>query len=305
MPNIAYPYDYARIMATIAAHVPQWRHAGFDAVVAIARGGLPAGAQIACELSLPLFAVGYDRASRQAGWFTRQQPAPGMRVLLVEDIAGRGHTLADCLAFVQAEGCQPHTFALAYDAASRIVPDDGLRIPDGHRAWFPWERESITPAFDATANLPDAPLHAYAAWAIDLDGILVDDIPAEDYARDLDDTLARRDRLPLAGSLPPLPNLPGLTIITGRPEQDRARTLVWLREQGFSGNVIMRDAQQHTAAQTAVHKAQALLAGRFTHFLESEAAQAVEIARLAPVAQVYWWRDGQAVQVHACQTVLA
>src|SRR3546814_12412414 len=36
----AFPYDYSRIESLVSSYVPQWRAMGFDAVVAIARGGL-------------------------------------------------------------------------------------------------------------------------------------------------------------------------------------------------------------------------------------------------------------------------
>src|SRR5690606_3956700 len=140
-------------------------------------------------------------------------------------------------------------FTLAYDEQSRIRPDFGMLVPKGYRVWFPWERTSVTPQFDATDNQPDRADFEYASWAIDLDGVLLMDLPEERYALALQDTLAQRDRLV------PNPLLPGLdlseiSIITGRPEQDRARTTAWLHRHGFHGPLIMRDESCHSALET-------------------------------------------------------
>src|SRR3546814_18454435 len=75
-----------------------------------------------------------------------------------------------------------YVFTLAHDADSRIKPDFGLEIPAGFRAWFPWERSSITPAFDQTLNCPERPEYDYTSWAIDLDGVLLMDLPEHQYA---------------------------------------------------------------------------------------------------------------------------
>jgi len=297
-PSIAFPYDYQRVEATVMEYVPQWLARGFDGVVAIARGGLAPAVMAATALDLPLFAVSYVRARREASWFTAGRPAPGARLLLVEDIAGRGTTLVDCAAFLRELGYDIAIFTLAHDAQSRIVPEYGREIPAGYRAWFPWERESITPAFAATGNLPGRPLHTYASWAIDLDGVLLPDLPLEGYQQDLDATLARRDRLPPCAALPGL-DLTTITIITGRPEPDRERTQAWLNRHGFHGPLVMRDPARHAAQETSRHKADAIAARRHTHFVESDAAQAIDIARRVKVARIFWWNGAAAVPIVA------
>lgn len=293
-------YDYARVEAIVLAFVPAWRQAGFDAVVAIARGGLVPGVMAATELDLPLHALTYDRRARRPMWYSASLPATRSRLLLVEDIAGRGTTLSDCAAFLRGQGHEVHIFTLAHDAQSRIRPDYGAPVPDGCRAWFPWERTSISPGFDATDNQPNRPEYDYAYWAIDLDGILLMDLPEADYAQALNETLARRDALLPSNTLPGI-DLENVTIITGRPEQDRERTKSWLDRHGFHGSLVMRDARRHGPADTPMHKAQALLARCHTHFLESDPVQALQIARIAPVARVIWWNGGEALAVHASE----
>lgn len=297
-PLAAFSYDYSRIETVIAGFIPVWRLTKFDAVVAIARGGLVPGTMISTALSIPLHALAYSRPDRAVSWHTVNVPSGASHILLVEDIAGRGNTLSDCMSYLQDQGHQLSVFTLAYDAQSRIKPDYGLEIPKGYRAWFPWERESITPAFDATFNHPDRPEHEYASWAIDLDGILLIDLPEEHYAQALEATLARRDQLPPNEVLPQL-DLAKVTIITGRPEQDRLRTQAWLNQHGFFGPLVMRNEARHTATQTAEHKAQALLARCHTHFIESDPAQALNIAYRAQVARVFWWDGHKALMVFA------
>jgi hypoxanthine phosphoribosyltransferase len=291
-------YDYGRIEALVSSFIGQWRSDGFQAVVAIARGGLAPALMASTELGLPLYGLAYARRSREVSWYTAQQPPAGSRVLLVEDVAGRGTTLADCRAFLQDLGYAVSVFTLAHDSQSRIVPDYGVAVPAGFKAWFPWERHSITPAFAATGNLPDRPEHEYISWAIDLDGVLLADLPEDQYAAALHDTLAQRDVLPLNETLPAL-DLSAVTIITGRPEQDRTRTTAWLERHGFHGPLVMRDEQRHTAAQTARHKADAILSRCHTHFIESDPIQSLEIARQVKVARIVWWNGGQALLVHA------
>src|SRR5690606_14290090 len=116
-------------------------------------------------------------------------PQPNSRLLLIEDVAGRGTTLSDSVDYLRTQGHDVTVFTLAYDSESRIKPDYGIEIPAGFRAWFPWERESITPSFDATRNCPDRLAYDYASWAIDLDGVLLMDLPEHDYALALHETL--------------------------------------------------------------------------------------------------------------------
>jgi hypoxanthine phosphoribosyltransferase len=298
--RIAFSYDYQRVEAVVAEFIPQWRLMGFDAVVAIARGGLAPAVMAATALGISLFAVAYDRTQRTSSWFTAEKPRPGSRLLLVEDIAGRGTTLSDSIDFLRSQGYGLTTFTLAYDSESRVKPDYGREIPQGYGAWFPWERESITAAFDATLNLPDRPPHAYASWAIDLDGVLLPDLPEHHYLQALEQTLLRRDELPPTEVLPEL-DLPTMTIITGRPEQDRERTQAWLTRHGFHGPLVMRDASRYTPEQTALHKADAIVARCHTHFLESDAAQALLIANQVKVARILWWNGRETLAVTASQ----
>lgn len=289
----SFPCDYAHTEGIVATFIEQWRQKDFDAVIAIARGGLVAGVMAATALDLPLYALAYRRQQREVRWYSADQPRPGSRVLVVEDVAGRGTTLVDCLKFLQQHTISTQVFTLAHDRDSRLTPDYGVRIPDGYRVWFPWERESIT----ATAG-KCTPDYLNASWAIDLDGVLLPDIPEAHYQQDLDQTLLQRDQLAPSTTLPGL-DLANVPIITGRPEQDRERTQHWLSLHGFHGPLVMRDPARHATEHTAAHKAQAILSRGHTHFLESDAQQALTIASITRVASVFWWNGRQATRVHA------
>lgn len=302
-PAAALPFDYSRVEQIVASYTTAWRQAGFDAVVAITRGGLVPGVMVSTALDIPLHVLAYDRPHRHVSWFSVSRPETGARVLLVEDIAGRGTTLSDCVDFLNAHTIDSRIFTLAYDAQSRIVPDFGIKVNTGYRAWFPWERESITDAFDATANTPERREYTYASWAIDLDGVLLADLPEHLYHKALDDTLTLRDTLHPSDPLPGL-ELDGITIITGRPEQDRARTQNWLTLHGFHGPLIMRNPHVHDVSDTARHKAEAILTRRHTHFLESDVGQALEIAQHTQIARVFWWNGQEALLVHASKADL-
>ncbi len=296
----AFCCDYAWVESVVNDYVPLWRQTGFDAVVAIARGGVVPGVMASCALSVPMHALAYDRKQRMVSWFSASKPVQGSRILLVEDIAGRGTTLVDCVAFLRQAGFEPVIFTLAYDAQSRITPDFGVKMPPRARAWFPWEREAITAEFGETGNQPARPEYDYASWAIDLDGILCPDIPKAHYQQDLEDALVRRDGLAPSQVLPGR-DLRQLPIITGRPEQDRARTQQWLMRHGFHGSLTMRDAGRYTVEETALYKAHAILAGCYTHFLESDPVQALEIASHATVAKVLWWDGKRTLAVRATE----
>src|SRR3546814_17634371 len=86
---------------------------GFDAVVAIARGGLVPALMASTELSVPLHALSYSRTDRCVSWFTTSKPPARATILLVEDIAGRGRTFSDCVEFMRHLDYELYVFTMA------------------------------------------------------------------------------------------------------------------------------------------------------------------------------------------------
>ncbi len=147
--------------------------------------------------------------------------------------------------------------------------------------------------------------HDYETYGIDLDGILLPDIARQRYAADLHQALRERDRLEPFDPPAWLALSRVRAIITGRPEMDRARTQHWLDLHGYSGiSLLMRDVSTHddSLEQVSAHKATAALQLGCTHFVESDARQAILISTRLPLLRVIWWeaqvRRGRVIGAH-------
>lgn len=296
-PVLALTYD--QIDHWIASLQPDLAGEGFACAVGILRGGGPLALMASHAIGAPAAFLRYERASRTVTWDSSIPiPPEGSKVLICEDIAGAGNTLDDCIAFLRGRGLVVKTLVAAFDDLSRIRPDYGVDAR-GYFVLFPWERHAYTDAYREAWRTTRAGTrgaigedHEFAVYAIDLDGILLPDVPPARYEADLAAALAERD------ALIPFERLPGIdlarakAIVTGRPEMDRARTAAWLVRHGFdSPRLVMRDPTRHGDAphEVAAHKAQAALALACTHFVESDPVQALHIARFAPLLRVVWW----------------
>ncbi len=293
------PFTYDEIDRWIASLQPTLAREAFTCAIGILRGGAPLALMVSHATGVPYAFLRYERATRRVAWDSSILiPPPGSKVLICEDIAGVGHTLADCVDYLVAHGLVVKTMTVAYDDLSRVHPDYGI---DG-RGYFPlmpWERHAYTDAYRESWRLtkagtagPIADDHEFAVYAIDLDGVLLPDVPTHRYEADLAAALSERDELA------PYPHLPDLdfertkAIVTGRPEMDRARTARWLARHGYDGpHLVMRDPSTHddSPEQVAAHKAQAAVRLACTHFVESDPVQAIFIAQSAPLLRVIWW----------------
>jgi hypoxanthine phosphoribosyltransferase len=293
------PLTYEQLDQWIESLQPALLAERFTMAVGILRGGAPLALMVSHAAGAPVAFLRYDRQTRRAAWdSTLPMPAAGAKVLLCEDIAGRGYTLLDCIAFLQQHGIVVKTLTGAVDEMSRVQPDYAIDAR-GYFALFPWERQAYTERYradwlrvQAGDNPAMADDHEYATYAIDLDGILLPDVPLARYDEDLAAALEERD------ALLPFDVLPGIDlknvrmIITGRPETDRARTEAWLARHGFGHmQLMMRTPGTHdeSPAGAAAHKAGAALQGGVTHFVESDPVQALLIAQQAPLLRVIWW----------------
>jgi hypoxanthine phosphoribosyltransferase len=306
---------YEQLDQWIASLQPELMRECFTCTVGILRGGAALALMVSHATGVACAFVRYDRATRAVTWDSSIPiPPAGSKILICEDIAGHGHTLADVIAFLKSYGLIVKTMTAGFDDSSRIRPDytiDGR----GYFLLFPWERHSYTDDYRAAWQRTDAGRHGrladdheFTAYAIDLDGILAPDIPRERYEADLHATLRERDNLAPHRDLPPLDVRAAKAIITGRPEIDRARTSAWLRKYAFDKPLLlMRDPATHddTAEQVAVYKAQAAVQLACTHFIESDQRQAILIARHAPLLRVVWWdaltKEGKLISANPWQ----
>lgn len=272
----------------------------FDSVIGILRGGAPLALMVSHATGVKIAFLRYCRAGRAVTWDSSiALPPSGSKVLLCEDIAGAGHTLKDCLAFLQDRGLRVKIFTAGFDDLSRIRPDYGMD-GRGYVLQFPWERQALTAAYRKHWNETEGGRngsmgddHEYDTYAIDLDGILLPDVPLSRYVENLEAALSERDLLEPFALLPPMNQVK--VIVTGRPEVDRARTQAWLCRHGHGDTpLIMRDTRRYddTPEQVATHKALASLQSRCTHFIESDPTQAILIAQQMPLLQVIWWHAG-------------
>ncbi|MBW4090875.1 MAG: phosphoribosyltransferase [Proteobacteria bacterium] len=279
-------YDQAeRMLNALLDRASAW---GPEAVAGIARGGLVPASMVASLLALPLAMLSVARGGA-VSWLG---PAPaGRRLLLIDDACSTGETMLTARAALAAEGRACLTVTIAYDPErSAYVPD--LSHPMTELFRFPWERGEATPtsrAARAAGAPPDRGVEA-PFFGLDLDGVFLPDLPAAAYAAGLEAALAAR------GALDPLPHLPGFdptraVVITGRPESDRAMTAAWLARCGHGGLPLeCRPADlAHDPATVAEYKARAATRWGCTHFVESDAEQAVRIAAAAPHLVVLWW----------------
>ena len=281
--------DYGQIDRMVQALLPAAEDWQADAVVGIARGGVVPATMVAAGLCLPLVFLSFDRASQAIQWMSTPPAAP--RVLLVDDCASTGATLGTVRACLLAAQHQVLTLAVVHDPeVSAYSPD--LSHPLTQLWRFPWERGEATPRarqrrqVGAPRQLDDEQSY----FGIDLDGIFLADMPSADYAADLQATLAARDQLQRFAVLPKFA-LERATIITGRPESDRARTQAWLNRHGF-GHIPLEmrpaDCPDQNDAVTRYKAAVATQLG-CTHYVESDAQQAIGIAAAAAQLTVIWW----------------
>jgi hypoxanthine phosphoribosyltransferase len=286
-------YDQTeRMIAALLDRAAQWRP---DAVVGIARGGLVPATMAAGILALPVGMISFERASGRATWIGTP-PAGGGRVLLVDDGCSSGRTMQAVRATLLNEGRECLTLAVVHDPeVTAYVPD--LSHPMRTLWRFPWERGEVTPAgraLRATGAGPDRATEL-PFYGLDLDGVFLPDVPDAVYRQDMAEALLQR----LA--LEPFPGLPFFApertvVITGRGGDDRERTLTWLARWGHGALPLeCRPADvPYTSDAVARYKAEVATRWGCTHFVESDAEQALRIAAHAPHLVVSWWSAADA-----------
>jgi len=285
-------YDQTeRMIAALLDRAARWQP---DAVVGIARGGLVPASMAAGILALPLSMIGFERVSGTTQWFGT--PPGDRRILLIDDGCSTGRTMQAVRSVLLQEGHECLTLAVVHDPeGTSYVPDLSHAMRELWR--FPWERGETTPAgraLRATGAGPDRATEL-PFYGLDLDGVFLPDVPDEFYRADIADAVSRRH------GLEPFPTLPFFApdravVITGRPESDRERTLVWLARWGHG--VLPLECRPpdlpHNPDAVARYKAEAATRWGCTHFIESDAEQALRIAAHAPHLVVSWWSASDA-----------
>ena len=285
-------YDQTeRLIAALLDRAAQWRP---DVVVGIARGGVVPATMAAGMMALPLAMVGFERSAATTQWIGA--PPEGGRILLVDDGCSTGHTMAAVREALLVERRECLTLAVVHDPeVTSYVPDLSHAMRSLWR--FPWERGEATPAgraLRATGAGPDRATEL-PFYGLDLDGVFLPDVPDEVYLASIADAVERRHALEPFASLPFFAPERAV-VITGRHEMDRERTLSWLARWGHGAlPLVCRPADvEHTPDLVARYKAATATRWGCTHFVESDAEQALRIAAHAPHLVVSWWSAADA-----------
>ena len=280
-------YDQTeRLIAALLDRVVQWHP---DAVAGIARGGLVPATMAAGILALPLSMVGFDRATGLTQWIGA--PPEGRRMLLVDDGCSSGRTMWAVRRALIQEGRECLTLAVVHDPeVTSYVPDLSHAMRSLWR--FPWERGEATPAGRAHRASGAGPDRATELpfYGLDLDGVFLPDVPDAAYEASIAEAIAQRH------ALEPFAQLPFFApdravVITGRPDSDRKHTQAWLARWGH-GTLPLECRPldvAHTPELVARFKADTATRWGCTHFVESDAEQALRIAAHAPHLVVSWW----------------
>jgi hypoxanthine phosphoribosyltransferase len=285
-------YDQTeRMIAALLDQATRWQP---DIVVGIARGGLVPATMAASILALPLAMIACARSAGTTQWIGA--PPEARRILLVDDGCSTGRTMAATRQALLREGRICLTLAVVHDPdVTAYVPD--LSHPMRALWRFPWERGEATPAgraLRATGAGPDRSTER-PFYGLDLDGVFLPDVPDPVYQADLAEALARRHALEPFAALPYFAPERAV-VITGRPDTDRERTLAWLARWGHAALPLeCRPADMpHNPDTIARYKAEAATRWGCTHFVESDAEQALRIAAHAPHLVVSWWSAADA-----------
>ena len=287
--------DYNRSEAWLLSKAEQIQRLNFDLIVGILRGGAFPAVVLSHATHVPVAFMRFDREQGVPSWDSAGYEAtPGKKILLCDDFAGSGVTLLRCLAWLEANRCEVQLLTLAYDSLSRLEPEFAMDLR-GHKVVFPHERYSVSEKNDVMhANLDCNGLGAMPSdltleqWAYDLDGVFLPDVPEAAYEQDLQHAIRTRHAMPKDPMCPPVRD--GAYIITGRPDEDEALTLAWLRRERVPfKRLVMRDSASHEPTATWRHKAEAILRHGVSHFVESCPRQALLVATHCPHVRVMNW----------------
>jgi hypothetical protein len=218
-------------------------------------------------LALPLAFLAHDTTTGAVTWIG--PPARGSRILLVDDCCSSGTTLQRARAAICAEGRQCLTLVVVHDPdVVQHVPDLSFPMRDLFR--LPWERGEATPTGRAAkASGIRSEQNAEAPFfGLGLDDALLTCISAK-------------------RPLPPLPADRGV-IINTLAGTERERIVTLLKQTRYR-DLPLECRPVAENRPRSLWKAEAATRWGCTHFIECDAAQAIEISGHAPHLIVSWW----------------
>lgn len=290
--NTIYRYFDSNSIETLAVHHrSQILSQNYEAIVALLRGGTYLATMLSQCTNIPLEILRYDRASCSVSTTLPPSSKRGTKVLLVEDIAGKGYTLKNSKEYLESLGYSVDVFTVCFDNQSRITPDFGIELPNEHLAYFPWERMVQGPT-EISRKQNDSSQEVWKK-GFDLDGVFFPDLPVEMYEQDLQKTLSIRDNLPPLDT--PMQWENGSIIVSARLEEDRDRTVAQLKRINvFPSKLILKQNKKEDPGE---FKKRICQEEQLQEFFESEKAQAEKIAKLLSV--VTWhYENGNVTRIY-------
>ena len=158
---------YDEIALAIDKKIGEIETSVYDGIVVIVRGGSFLGHCVSYRSGLPVYYVEVDRRGDYTVRFVNSMVGEGIvrdkRLLLCEDISGRGYTLDRAVRYLESFGNDVDTFVVCEDELSRLDVDYVLysskgELVDGrtYRFILPWERYQISSLFDGDEEeMPD------------------------------------------------------------------------------------------------------------------------------------------------------
>jgi len=271
-------YDQVeRMVAALLERAASW---GPDAVVGLARGGVVPAAMAAGILALPLSFVRHDKTTGAIDWIG--PPAIGRRILLIDDCCSSGITLQRARTALRDAGRDCMTLVVVHD------PDTVQHVPDlsyPMRALFrlPWERGEATPTGRAAkASGPNTDPGVEAPFVgLGLEPALLT-------------STAVGPRFPI-----------GRTVLISGVPMAESPWIASLAETPYRDLPLECRPDQTRGDQAGIARFKAEAATRWgcTHFIETDAEQAIAISGHAPHLIVSWWsaETGQAWTIGAAE----
>lgn len=256
-----------------------------DGVAGVTRSGMGPATQLARSLHVPLYEINKYTGLRPLGKGWRlgagEPEDTAKHLLVVDDTVANGVSMQWIRGLVAKE-----KLTRKVTTAAVLCSDEGLRIVDLYGEHLP-NPHYLAWNFFNSVHSPHA--------ALDMDGIICHDCPADDdddgerYLRWLDTVLPlnmpRKEPVPL--------------VVTARLEKYRPQTVAWLKRWGIRWHRLVMGPWSNKAERTASYNAGEYKGGAYKRsdcklFVESCPHQAQQIAEasgkrvICPAAERVW-----------------
>ena len=254
-----------------------------ELIVGILRSGLIPALMLSQRLTLPVAFCACNRGDRAAR-FIEPPDLLGKRVLVVDDFATTGATLAKVGALLHQWGADYKSMTIFYDEHLVSPPDFGHKAAQFIQ--FVWDKLEVTPSsrrLFKTQGSRYAPDAVEEHFGVDIDGMILNQPGAL-----LDKLEAHLLRKPGAS----------IVLVTAHAASEVRARLVALGLSDFA--VVGADTQSLATAckdNIVVYKAQQIRRCGISTFYEGDTAHALGIAQACPMTDVVLWNSGAPMRI--------